>query len=270
MRASRCGERFFVAASEMKMPRFSGDRRIRSSGFVRSVGTWPALGERKIRALRGEEYGEREYALPRARFAISPNRYVALSDGALWPSPRFFPCFVDGYWTRPLPPPSRVLSCSFFGATCLGALIEPIESNVCVRESNLANTNASGRLRSLFSENTLALSTSRPLFFPYFFVTPHPSFQLNTAARRKEQFRSRDSETGSRARMSNQPGIAVEINQASPADLAIKMTRLIDLQQAEVITRALRVRVSARSRSRSARPLAPRRLSQLRFPDQSR
>jgi len=169
----------------------------------------------------------------------------------------------------PSPPlPSRVPSCSFFGATCLGALIEPIESNVCVRESNLANTNASGRLRSLFSENTLALSTSRPLFFPYFFVTSHPSFQLNTAVRRKEQFRSRDSETGSRARMSNQPGIAVEINQASPADLAIKMTRLIDLQQAEVITRALRVRVSARSRS--ARPLAPRRLSQLRFPDQSR
>lgn len=45
---------------------------------------------------------------------------------------------------------------------CLGALIEPRESNVCVRETNLANTNAS--LGSLFTQNTLSSHLCHTLF----------------------------------------------------------------------------------------------------------
>lgn len=71
---------------------------------------------------------------------IYMNRYTVLSSTVALLL--FFACFAIGYLTLVLASP-LLLACSFRDATCLEALIEPRESNVYVRETNLANTNAS-------------------------------------------------------------------------------------------------------------------------------
>lgn len=95
------------------------------------------------------------------------------------------PSDTIAFGSSPLPFP---LACSFRDATCLETLIEPRESNVCVRETNLANTKRE-RLRSrenfgLIYVVLILFSLSHISFFIFYFLAHEILFEKT----RKEEF----------------------------------------------------------------------------------
>lgn len=118
---------FFVATARRTTPRPRFADGPVASGFDRRAVSAPIKHARDVDARERKDAPSRNlYESLHRSFELPPSILLFRRRDTPYPCSRLF--HAPG-------------ACSFRDATCLEALIEPGESNVCVRETNLANTN---------------------------------------------------------------------------------------------------------------------------------